>query len=148
MLTTEVTPRLLAAEILECTPRIMYFIRREIRRQLKGSSLPQVRVLAFLSRSPGATLSLLAESLGVTKATASNLTDKLVQRGWVNRIEDPNERRCVLLSLTEEGEKQFRKANDMAVLELSQILINVPPGKLRKIYEGVSALRAVCEVEI
>ena len=53
---------------METVPRIMRAIRAEMRRQ--GApllSVPQVRSLAFLHRSPGACLSHLAGFLGVSR---------------------------------------------------------------------------------
>jgi DNA-binding MarR family transcriptional regulator len=123
----------------------MYFLRKQLRTQLKTVSLPQARTLAFLKRCPGASLSTLADSIGVTKATASNLVDRMVQRGMISREEDPNERRCIVLSLTGSGEKALNEANELAVIELSKVLANVPPDRLQKIYEGMTELRSVFE---
>jgi len=82
----------------------MWLLRREMREVAgRGLSVPQLRVLAFLGRSPGASLSAVADLDGVTAATASAMVERLVRRGLVSRQADPQERRRVKLSLTQEG---------------------------------------------
>jgi DNA-binding MarR family transcriptional regulator len=57
-------------------------------------------MLTFPSRRPGAPLTSVAEHLGVSRSTASALVDRLVRRQLVSRTEDPQKRRCVMLTLT------------------------------------------------
>jgi DNA-binding MarR family transcriptional regulator len=74
-------------------------------------------VLAALRRSgPPYRLSpgqLLRETL-VTSGTMTNRVDRLVERGLVTRHDHPNDRRGVLVELTDAG----REAVDAALLEL------------------------------
>jgi DNA-binding MarR family transcriptional regulator len=94
-----------AAELMETIHPIMQFIRVEMRSQREPSlSVPQFRLLAFLSRHPGISLSEVAEHLGVTRATASAMTDRLVQRSYVDRAVHPQERRQIMLKLTDSGQ--------------------------------------------
>ncbi|MGH9171047.1 MAG: MarR family winged helix-turn-helix transcriptional regulator [Acidimicrobiales bacterium] len=51
----------------------------------------------------GAAFSDVISDLGVSKQTASQLVDTLVVRGYVDRRVDPEDRRRVLLALTERG---------------------------------------------
>ncbi len=51
----------------------------------------------------GAAFSDVVDDLGVSKQTASQLIDTLVVRGYVDRTADPDDRRRVLLRLTERG---------------------------------------------
>ena len=147
MISIDPTPEALAAEVLDTAPLVLYYIRSFVRRETKSSSsLPQVRVLAFLKRVPGSSLSELAENLGVTKATASTLVDRMVQRKLVKRGEDPNERRCVVLSLTKEGDAHLSEVRELAIAEVARILKDLPAQKLRKIHEGMALLHDVFRV--
>jgi len=88
---------------LEITPIIWRRIRAEMRRHtMPGLSLPQFRALNFLSHHPEASLSVVAEHLGLTPPTASKLVQKLVTDGVVVR-KSATDRRRVCLSLTEAG---------------------------------------------
>lgn len=48
-------------------------------------------------------LSQLIEELGISKQSASQLVDTLVTRGYLQRTEDPNDRRKLTITLTERG---------------------------------------------
>ena len=93
-----------ARQILEVLPRAMDLLRFEMRQEaVEGLSVPQFRVLAFLDRNPGTSLSSVAEFVGVANATASSMVDRLVRRGLVLREGNPRERRRIMLELTREG---------------------------------------------
>jgi len=56
-----------------------------------------------LIQSGGSALSDVIADLGVSKQTASQLVDTLVVRGYLARSVDPDDRRRVLVTLTERG---------------------------------------------
>ena len=56
-----------------------------------------------LIESRGSGLSDVIADLGVSKQTASQLVDTLVVRGYLERSVDPDDRRRVLVTLTERG---------------------------------------------
>src|SRR5262245_66456418 len=106
---TAITPELCAREVMETVPLVMRFIRMEMRsRRAPSLSVPQFRVLTFLSRRPGAPLSGVAEHLGVTRSTASAIIERLVRRRLVSRTAHPQERRCVVLTLTPTGAQHLQ----------------------------------------
>ena len=140
----EITAEILAAEVLEATPLVMYFLRRHVRQHGQLiTSIPQVRLLAYLRRYPGASLSEVADGLGVTKATTSNLVDRLVRMRLVQRTEDPQERRCVILNLTGDGEERFQEVRQLAVRELGHALRDLSPAKMRQISDGICLLQDI-----
>jgi len=142
MSTTEITPDALAIEVLDSIPLVMYFIRKQARQcNTIDISVPQIRVLAYLRLAPGASLTQLAENLGVTKATASNLIDRMVQRQLVMRCENTEERRSVKLTITKDGEQHLQEARAMVLKGLANNLEKVAQEKRRKISEGVCLLR-------
>src|ERR1039458_10532534 len=56
-----------ASEILDAVPAVLQFIRAQIwRHSGPDLSVPQFRTLAFLNRTPGTSLSALAEFLGLS----------------------------------------------------------------------------------
>ncbi len=55
-----------ASKVMDTVPLLMRFIRSDMRSHSAATlSIPQLRSLAFLNRNPGASLSDLAEHLGV-----------------------------------------------------------------------------------
>jgi len=100
----ETTPDQVAIAILETIPPSMRAIREQMRSGLAASlSVAQFRLLIFVRRNPGTSLSPVAEHLGTTLPAASQLVERLVRAGLVTREQDPRERRRVALRLTEAG---------------------------------------------
>jgi DNA-binding MarR family transcriptional regulator len=64
-------------------------------------TLPQLRVLFHIRRSPGITTAELARLLGVTVSTTSGLVIKLTDRGLIERQSVPDDRRQAALHLTD-----------------------------------------------
>ncbi len=106
-------PDEVALDVLDTIPLVMRVMRIEMRlHRQAGLSVPQFRSLAYLRRQPGASLNHLAEHLGLTPASTSNLVDGLVERGLVERLQSPEDRRRITLTLTPAGfavwEEAFR----------------------------------------
>src|SRR5579884_1053087 len=66
-------------------------------------TLPQLRVLYQVRRTPGITMGDLARALGITVSTTSGLVSKLVDRGLIERAPVPGDRRQIRLHLSAEG---------------------------------------------
>lgn len=87
-----------------------------------GLSMPQFSVLMQLHYRGACGMSRISEGYDITPAAASQLVDKLVHNGFIQRVEDPNDRRAKLLSLTDKGseliqqgiEERYRWVNELA----------------------------------
>src|SRR6202171_5376179 len=66
-------------------------------------SMQQLRAIYFPRDEEEASVGRLAELFGIGLPAASLLADRLVRAGYVERREDPADRRRVLLSLTRVG---------------------------------------------
>jgi DNA-binding MarR family transcriptional regulator len=80
---------------------------RASRRTSGGLSLAQYHLLEPLAEGPS-TNRQLAESADVSSPTATRMIDVLVARDLVTRVEDPTDRRAVLISLTPAGRQALR----------------------------------------
>ena len=97
-------PDATAQAVLEIIPALMRRIREESHRYRPRSlTVPQMRALGYIRRTPGTSLSGVAEHLGVTPPTASALVDRLVRMDLVRRKADPAERRRAVLTISPEG---------------------------------------------
>ena len=143
---TASTPELCAREVMETVPLVMRFIRKEMRsRRAPSLSVPQFRVLTFLSHEPGAPLSSVAEHLGVTRSTASATVDRLVRRQLVSRTVHPQERRCVVLTLTTAGAQHLQQARDDSCAHIAQVLAGLSAADLLQVTEGLALLGKACK---
>jgi DNA-binding MarR family transcriptional regulator len=66
-------------------------------------TLPQLRVLFQVRRSPRITTGQLSRSMGITMSTTSGLVAKLVDRGLISRGSSEDDRRQIPLELSESG---------------------------------------------
>ena len=139
--TTKIALEISAREVMETVPLLIRFLRAEMRRQRTGSlSVPQFRALLFLSLHPGASLSSVADDLGVTRPTASALIDRLVRRGLVDRSEHPQERRHIVLALTPPGARHLQQARTATRARIASVLAGLSAAELHKVAEGVALL--------
>jgi DNA-binding MarR family transcriptional regulator len=65
-----------------------------------GLSMPQFSILMQLHHKGPCGMSEISERFDITAAAASQLTEKLVQGGYIERAEDPNDRRAKSIQLT------------------------------------------------
>lgn len=69
-----------------------------------GLSPSQGRAIRVLARADEPVrLGFLAERLRIVPRSATDVVDSLEAAGWVTRMPDPNDRRAVLLQLTDAG---------------------------------------------
>ncbi|BAY10882.1 MarR family winged helix-turn-helix transcriptional regulator [Calothrix sp. NIES-2098] len=135
-----------AARVMETVPLLMRFIRADMRsHNAESLSIPQLRSLAFLNRNSGASLSEVAEHLGVTCATASTTIERLVQRNLVQRSDHPQERRRIVLNLTEEGKLLLKQSQDTTRTHIADILERLTPEQVSDIEEGLALLKNLFE---
>lgn len=76
-------------------------------RELKHLELTegQVPCLMILSKKPGITQDDLAKMFHIDKGTIARSIRKLAEKGMINKVQDPINRRRYLLSLTKKGEE-------------------------------------------
>lgn len=75
-------------------------------------TLVQLRMLVVLASQGPTNLSSLAEAVGVHASNASRTCDALVKVGLVDRHDDPNDRRHVVLAVRDEGRKVVQAVLD------------------------------------
>jgi DNA-binding MarR family transcriptional regulator len=68
-----------------------------------GLSMPQFSLMMQLYHKGPCGMSRISEGYDITPAAASQLVDKLVHNGLIQRGEDPSDRRAKLLRLTDKG---------------------------------------------
>jgi len=131
-----------AQEVLEVVPLIMRAIRAEMRRHRGFDlSVPQFRTLAFLNHYQGASLSDVAEFVGLTLPSMSKLMDGLVIRQLVKREISSSDRRCVTLALTPLGQATLQSAYEATQTYLAQRLVRLPSQERATVRQAMQILR-------
>ena len=91
------------------------FMRRSMRDFMhsmkdSGLSMPQLSTLMRLYYHQSCGVSEIGSQLGVTNAPASQMIERLVRQGLLERAEDPTDRRAKQLKLTPKGRTLITKA--------------------------------------
>ena len=133
-----------AREVLDVVPQVMREIRSVMRsNRTEGLSVPQFRTLIFVHRHGGASLSEVADHIGVTLPSMSKLVDGLVGRGLVNREIDAGDRRRVMLTLTPEGVAILQRASSVTRQSLAERLTALDDSDRMTVVQAMQALRTV-----
>lgn len=75
--------------------------------EFKDISVNDMHILEAIGVRDPRNMSSVAKTLSVTVGTLTIAINNLVKKGYVNRVRSEEDRRVVLLSLTEKGEKAF-----------------------------------------
>lgn len=67
-------------------------------------SQAEINVIAGIHRQAPCSLKGLAETLNITSSACSQQVERLVQKNYVERVTDPQDRRGVRLALTKSGQ--------------------------------------------
>jgi DNA-binding MarR family transcriptional regulator len=146
MATSEETAR----DLLGVLPLINRIMAAELRQEAgEDTTMPQFRVLTYLSEQP-LTLSEIARRRRVSLQSAGDLIQTLVERGWIQRVPDPSDRRQVLLHLTDEGKQKYQRANERMLIHLIPFMdmltdeetaaVRVALHALQRVFSGQEAL--------
>jgi DNA-binding MarR family transcriptional regulator len=74
----------------------------------RGITVPQASVIGLLGRyGRPLPVSTIARLLTQESQSATSLVDRMCAAGLVERVDDPRDRRVVLVRLTREGERMF-----------------------------------------
>ena len=138
-----------ARGVLETVPLVMRVIRGELRKHgARELSVPQFRTLNFLSGHKGASLSEVAEHIGLTLPSMSTLVDGLVTRNFAVRRTHADDRRRVTLELTERGQSTLRTARDATQDYLAEQLETLSSEDRNTVTKSMHVLRSVFEEKI
>ncbi len=79
----------------------------------------------------------------VSAPTLSRSIDVLVQRGWVERTENPTDRRQVVLNLTPAGHAEFAEAGERMTHAIATVLVGLTPAERIATEQSFEALQRV-----
>jgi DNA-binding MarR family transcriptional regulator len=107
--------------------------------------IAQVRCLHVIARHEGRKMQELADKLEVQLPAMSQIVDRLVKRGMVERHADPSDRRVVRLGLTEAGRVMLDEAHAERCARMTATARHLDDEALRKVIEGLHLLAGAAE---
>lgn len=139
-----------ASLFLRTVPSVMRRLGEAVRQQRgtregylnMGQVIGRLQIMTSLS-SRRSSLRELAATHHVTPSTMSRAVDVLVQRGWVNRVNDTSDRRQIMLELTGEGQAALTAFRELMQKALAGILDEMSGEERGMLCRGLAALAAL-----
>jgi DNA-binding MarR family transcriptional regulator len=120
----------------------------ELRREkIAGVSPHQVGLLVKIKYTPGVTVGELAAEERVSTAAMSKRVTRLERDGLVARTKSEADRRCVGLTLTDEGQRTLRRVRSRRTAWLASRLSALSQAELASVGAAAEPLARLLELE-
>ncbi len=136
---TNATTDKLVTAVLTASRVLVAVSARSLAEVEERLTLTQFRTLVVLAAPDPTNLNLLAERLGVSPSTALRSVDRLVGLGLTSRQENPDNRREVLIALTDEGQRVVGAVTERRRTEITGILHKMRPQVRTDLIEAFQA---------
>ena len=103
-------------------------------------STPQFKALLLISEEEGIRMRELARKMGGSFSNATVLVDRLVERGLVERLAEPEDRRVVLVRVSKEGRRLIEQLVTSWRAISTSLLENIAPEDLDTIHDALRIL--------
>lgn len=110
-----------------------------------GVSLAQCHAIVEIGRKEKISLVDLASLLGLDKSTMSRTINNLVESDLVLRDLDLENRRYVIIQLTEKGSSVFRNIEESMDVYYKSIFNSIPENKRGQVLESLQLLKEAVE---
>lgn len=106
-------------------------------------TLPQFLVLNFLNVSGETKMKDLAQGMHVSTAAMTGIVDRLVRDSFVQRTDDPEDRRIIKIKLTPKGLELVKKVNQQRRQMIIKIFGKMPEADRRDYLRILTQVRDV-----
>ena len=108
--------------------------------EASGLTRAQWTLIATVSRNPGATQRLIAEALEVREITAGRLVDRLCEDGYLERKENPTDRRAYCVYLTPGAQPLLDKLDELATIHEKTIFAGFQAGDIESLEQYLDTI--------
>jgi DNA-binding MarR family transcriptional regulator len=134
-------------EIIIHIRKIVRSLNLESRRTLKkfGVSIPQLLCIQYLASATNGQASHkeVAGFLNLNSSTVTGIIGRLEKKGLVSRLKAKDDKRIILISLTENGTKLLAESPELIHHQLLQKLSELPDNSLAEINNALEMLVAI-----
>ncbi|MFZ5778920.1 MAG: MarR family winged helix-turn-helix transcriptional regulator [Pseudomonadota bacterium] len=124
--------------------RVAQLIQQRVDDEIRDSGLTRLSWMAaaHVADADGLTIGDLAARLEVGNATASQLVDRMVRGGWVERSPSPGDRRSQIVTVTAKSRSTIRDLEPRQLLLEDEILRDLSPEERRVLFVLLERIRA------
>ncbi len=136
-----------AQQIVDVVPLVMRVIRARLHeRRAAYIRVPQFRTMLYINRYPDASLSDLADHIGIGLPSMSKLIDSLVEHKLVSRGTYRGDRRKISLCLTRRGKDELNATYVCTQKFLMDKLSCLPEEDLKTTFRAMQILHSLFAV--
>ncbi|AFI62394.1 MarR family transcriptional regulator [Bifidobacterium animalis subsp. animalis MCC 1489] len=110
----------------------MWASRSKATRSFERGTQGEMFVLRELEFQGSCTPSQLAQAMGATSGRISSILSGLTRKGWIVRTGDPQDRRSVVIELSDEGRRVVKQHSDKLVGDLSWVFSQMGERRTRE----------------
>lgn len=132
-----------AQDLIATIPGLMQAVMSEMRQCEEPMRFQHFRALMLIGATGTSTLTDLAARQHVSLPTMSNTVSVLVDRGWVDRVPDEDDRRRIVLCLTPAGVEVTGRMYERVQTLLEERMSELTSAELDDVRAGFAALRRV-----
>ena len=103
--------------------------------------MAQLHILYTLERSGGMPMSRLADILNVSLSNATGLIDRIEERGYIERTRVPEDRRIVMIRVTDTGRRMLEEVDAMSTDLLRTVFGRIGRTQLASVGRAFAELR-------
>lgn len=107
-----------------------------------GLSMSTWHVLVMLERHGDMSMSRLADLLDISLSNATGVIDRMEERGLVERVRVPDDRRVVLVHVSDEGRRLLNEVEVLGDEMLRRVLARLDAKQLAGVAQAMADIRA------
>ena len=138
----ELTERFLA--VAEFLNRQTHLHRLDAWEEL-GMTIPQLRTLVLLERMGPMRMGSISTHLGRALSATTTVVDRLVEKGFVGRSSDPDDRRVVLCELTDSGRSTIDRFWRIGTDRIEMIVEVLDPEQMAAVVRGLELIQQAAQ---
>ncbi len=103
----------------------------------------QFDVIATLANQPPMTYKQLGEKTLISKSSLTGVVERMVQKGFITILENPDDARSHLLKLTVKGQNIFEKAFPGHLEHLELAFKKLSKSQMKEVEESLKTLKSI-----
>lgn len=108
--------------------------------KIHGFTTTQCYTLLELDKAGSITMNALSDRMNLNSSTMTRILDNLVRDGFIERQKSAEDRRLVLVSLSEKGKASAGKLNESVNGYYKKVIQSIPKGRLDEVLESADLL--------
>jgi DNA-binding MarR family transcriptional regulator len=108
----------------------------------QGVSMSHLHLMSMLDRHGELPMSRIAELLDVSDSNATGLIDRMEERGFVERVRHPDDRRVVLVRVSDRGRELLGEVEVLGDDVIRRALNRLDDRQLKELASAISVVRA------